>query len=177
MRALLLLSLLFATAPAAAKPGVIDRLLRRLDPQTYAVHRGELLALFADPSPLRDRVWLEPAWREEKAAGGLVARDLDGLRVRGILPGSDLSRAGVVSGDILQTIDGVRLSGLAGALSVGWKLRQRIVSGVQTEVAVEFTRGGKPHRHVYRLVEAFEPAPTPPPTVEAPPIELPPLAP
>lgn len=135
-----------ATAEARAP------LVRRVGPDTYALDRQQVIALFADPTPIRRQGWITPHGRTT-AEGGLVVRDVIGLELHGIDNGSDLDRAGLRTGDIATHLDGTALTDIGSALGVGWRLRRRVEAG-ETATTVVLLRAGRPITLTWRVVDA-----------------------
>lgn len=183
------LTLLIALgAPLAAPPAeptaeARTPLVRPIGPDTYALDRQQVIALFADPSPIRRQGWISPHGRST-TEGGLFVRDVIGLELHGIDKGSDLDRAGLRTGDIATHLDGTALTDIGSALGVGWRLRRRVEAGETTTTAV-LLRAGRTITLTWRVVDgpgaAAKPAATkaparpaePPAKALAPPAPLP----
>lgn len=128
-------------------------LARPIDATTWALHRPTVLALFTDPTAIQRQTWIVLHHRTT-TGGPLEARDVIGLELRGIDPGSDLDRAGFRTGDIVTHLDGTRVADFGTALGVGWRIRARATKG-ETDVPLTLLRGARTHQRTYRIVDAL----------------------
>jgi len=120
-----------STSPAAAtgpaKPG--SSTAAPLD----RIERAQIQALLADPTPLLQD-------------GTRVRPTPEGIRVFGVRPGSLAGRFGLENGDVIQAVDGKRLTNPDAALELVGRLR------TARSVSVEILRRGQV---VTRVVEIF----------------------
>lgn len=155
-----LVALLALTAPALAAPpagptatdAAAQPLVRPLGPDTYALDRAQVRALFVDPSPIRRQGWITPHIRPT-TGGGLEASDVIGLELHGIDKGSDVDRAGLRTGDVVTHLDGTSIGSIPIAMGVGLRLRARIEAG-ETTTTLVLLRAGRRLTRTWHVVDA-----------------------
>ncbi|MCB9539622.1 MAG: hypothetical protein H6704_25705 [Myxococcales bacterium] len=119
-----------------------------------AFDRARALALFADPSPLWGQVQGAPLYAE--TGGWLSVRDLVGIRVWGIRPGTEVHQLGLRDGDVVQRVAGRRVAGLAHLPALAGRVEQAVRAGCP--VRVQVLRSGQP---LTWLLRPTAPAATP----------------
>ncbi len=129
-------------------------LARPLPDGAVEVDRARALALFADPSPLWGQVQGAPLYAE--TGGWLSVRDLVGIRVWGIRPGTEVHQLGLRDGDVVQRVAERRVAGLAHLPSLAGRVERIVRAGCP--VRVQVLRSGQPLSWLLRPTAA---APTP----------------
>ncbi len=121
-------------------------LARPLPDGAVEVDRARALALFADPSPLWGQVQGAPLYAE--TGGWLSVRDLVGIRVWGIRPGTEVHQLGLRDGDVVQRVAGRRVAGLAHLPALAGRVERIVRAGCPVQVQV--LRDGRATRWALR---------------------------